>query len=370
MPSTPLAVQGRALCTFAYDVADEIDLSAVPAVLRPERAPLVPRRPAPAYVTWAVTPLELGLGERRIALPAGPVTARASARLFDFGAVSICLQIPLPDSLAALPAFAESLGHAALGREAAALRDALVAELRGALRRPGANDLVEDYVVFHLAQLTGADGAEPDAERLLREHARLLAGALALDAAPLSDRHVEASLREPLCYGPNDLVLVDWSAAVVADERCDDVLAVLELLNVQLVELRFLDTRLDRALARFSAEVTIQESALGVLRGPFRGAIRALSELTVETSRLAERVENALKLVPDVYLARAHRRGAERLGLAAWQRAVEQKLRAMRDLTTILSERAASRRGDLLEITIIALIALEIVLALVGGIGA
>jgi hypothetical protein len=133
-------------------------------------------------------------------------------------------------------------------------------------------------------------------------------------------------------------------------------------------EMRFLDGRLDRALARFSSELQRQETPLGVLRGPHRGAIRALSELTVEVSRLAERVENGLKLVPDVYLARVHRRCAARLGLGAWQRGLEKKLEAVRHLTTILAERAAARRADLLELTIILLIALEIVLALAGGI--
>jgi hypothetical protein len=86
----------------------------------------------------------------------------------------------------------------------------------------------------------------------------------------------------------------------------------------------------------------------------------------VETSRLSERVENALKLIPDIYLARVHRRGSARLGLEAWERNVQSKLAAVRHLITVLSERSAVRRGELLELTIIFLIALEIGLALLG----
>ena len=87
----------------------------------------------------------------------------------------------------------------------------------------------------------------------------------------------------------------------------------------------------------------------------------------VEAQRLGERVENAVKLVPDMYLARVHRRTAARLGLETWERLVQSKLEAMRHLTSVLVERAAALRAEALELTIIALIAFEIVLALAGA---
>jgi hypothetical protein len=144
---------------------------------------------------------------------------------------------------------------------------------------------------------------------------------------------------------------------------------VLEFLNVQLLELRVLDARLDGALARFSREVYRAETVWRAFRGGHRPAIRALSELTVEALALSERVENALKLVPDVYLARVHRRSAARLGLSAWERLVESKLDALRHLSTVLAERAAAKRAEGLEWTIVLLIALEIGLALAGWLG-
>lgn len=354
--------EGRALGFFAFDTADSIDLAAIPDVLRPERERFVSRRPAPGYLGWAVPPVALALGERDVPLRGAVARAGVSARLFDFGAVSLTLSLALPDAIGALPAFAESLAQSDVAGFARSLLHELLPEIRPALAGHGESALVEDYWVFWLAAL------EPPlaADALLQDQRAALAGALALDSTPLSRQQIDETLRDPLSWSPSDLVLADWSAALVCDSDCADTFAVLEFVNVQLLELRALDARLDRALARFSGEVHRVESLLGTLRNPHRAAIRALSELTVEALALAERVENALKLVPDVYLARVHRRCAARLGLAAWEHGVESKLAAARHLSSVLAERSAARRAEALEAAIVALIVLEISLALAG----
>ena len=285
-----------------------------------------------------------------------------TARLFDFGAVSLAFELELPGTLDALPALAEGLARADGSAEARKVLDELLAQIRPALDGPLPKDLVEDYYVF---QVDGLDPPE-EAEGLLRRHAGTLAAVVAMDAGPLARQQIEESLQEALSFSPHDLVVANWSAAFVLDPDCADTLLVLDFLNVQLVELRVLDGQLDAALARYSGEVYREPSLWSAVRGPHREAIRELSERMVEAQRLGERVENAVKLVPDVYLARVHRRTAARLGLPTWQRLIGAKLDAMRHLTSVLVERAAARRAEALEITIIALIALEIALALAG----
>jgi uncharacterized Rmd1/YagE family protein len=76
-----------------------------------------------------------------------------------------------------------------------------------------------------------------------------------------------------------------------------------------------------------------------------------------------------VKLAPDVYLARVYRAASAQLGLATWERIVRSKLDAVRHLMGVLIERASARRAEALEMAIIALIALEIVLALLGILG-
>jgi hypothetical protein len=365
VPGTPRRVRGRVVALFAFDVAHGIELGAIPSVLRPERAQLVGGKRAPEYVRYDVPPVEVVLRERTLELAGRATPASVTARLFDFGAVSIAFALPLAGGLGELPACAESLATSDLAKHARAALEELVQDIRPALRRVGLNELVEDYFVFEIAEVD----PPADAELLLREEAGALAAALSMDSAPLSRQQIEESLRDPVSYTPRDLVVADWSASIVVDPEPADTLAVLEFLNVQLVELRFLDARLDEALARFSSEVYRDETLVRAFRGPHREAIRALSELLVEGSSLSERVENALKLAPDVYLARVHRRSAARLGLPAWERTVQSKLDALRHLATVLSERAAARRAEALEVAIIALIALEIALALLGAVG-
>ena len=357
-------VEGRVLCLFAFDVASAIELASIPSDLRPERARIAPRRPAPEYVGYANPPVEISLGEQRVGVGGRSAAVSVTARLFDFGAVSISWSLPMPDTLGDLPGVAQALAaETELGRLARRLLEGLVERIAPCLERPGLNDLVEDFFVFQIAAL------DPpwDAETLLRENAPLLAAALTMDAGPLARRQVEELVGEAISYYGSDLVLLDWNAALIFDREWEDTVAVLEELNVRLVELRFLDLRLDRALGKFSAEV--YRPPFGSLRAPHRTAIRALSELTVETLRLSEQVQNALKLIPDVYLARVHRRGAARLGLPAWEAMVRAKLEAVRQLITVLSERASVRRAEAMELAIILLIALEIALALFGWMG-
>jgi hypothetical protein len=362
MSQSELRVRGRVVALFAFDVAAEIDLQSIPSVLRPERSQIIRRRPAPDYVNYARPPVDVALGEREVELCGEKERAALSARLFDFGAVSVALALGLDAPLAALPAMAQEIARAdfpALARRA--LQD-LVQEIQPAFRELGLNELVEDYYIFELRTLEPGTSAQA----LLRDHASVLAATLSMDPAPLSPQQIEESLRDAVSYSPDDLVVAEWGGALVCDAHGGDTLAVLEYLNVQLLEMRFLDARLDRALAEFSREVYRAETLWRAVRGPYRSAIRALSELMVDVLSLSERVENAVKLAPDVYLARVHRRCAARLGLPTWERIVQSKLEAVRHLTTILTERAAARRAEALEITIITLIGVEILLALVG----
>ena len=65
---------------------------------------------------------------------------------------------------------------------------------------------------------------------------------------PLSPDEVREATRLSLSYTPSDLVVLDWAAGVVADLECADTLQVIEFANVQLLEFRHIDDRLDDRL--------------------------------------------------------------------------------------------------------------------------
>src|SRR5258705_4761227 len=95
-------LDGRVYAFVAFDVGFEIDLDRATALLDAARAPgLKLRRPAPASIRYPEAPVEIALEDHN--LPDGSVAA-TSARLFDFGAVSICftfLPTPTLEELAA-----------------------------------------------------------------------------------------------------------------------------------------------------------------------------------------------------------------------------------------------------------------------------
>jgi uncharacterized Rmd1/YagE family protein len=89
-----------------------------------------------------------------------------------------------------------------------------------------------------------------------------------------------------------------------------------------------------------------------------------LTELRLEYTLLAERVGNSLKLVGDLYLSRLHTAGARRVHLPEWERIIRHKLQIMDELYDRLDDRVRTAQNQALELTIIALIVVEVLLAL------
>jgi len=167
-----------------------------------------------------------------------------------------------------------------------------------------------------------------------------------------------------ISYHPQDLVVTDWNAAFLFATDRPALLDVLEFLNVQLVELRFFDQRLDSRMADLLQVAYHRPKLRTLVVNPFGKALEEVSRLKVETSLISERVANALKFIDDLYLAKVYSVTAERLHLEAWRGSVESKLKVVHEIFEILNRRAATYRAEALELTIIILIAVEIVLGI------
>ena len=91
--------------------------------------------------------------------------------------------------------------------------------------------------------------------------------------------------------------------------------------NVQLLEMRFLDSQLDLVLER-----AYEQLARG--RGPgLKGPdLRRLARYQLDAAVLFEQVSNALKLIGDQFLARVYAMAGRRFHLGEWDAAVTRKL--------------------------------------------
>jgi hypothetical protein len=190
-----------------------------------------------------------------------------------------------------------------------------------------------------------------------------IAGLVHLENSPLSTEEIVEALKLRLRYGPDDLFVPDWAAAFLIDDDCDETLEAIEFANLQLLEFRHIDNRLDDNLSgAYRLIHPLTRSRLPFWRIHAR-PLRVLSELKVEANELFERTENVLKLVGDPYLARVYRLVATRFHLQAWEESIQRKLEVAEGVHQVLADQAGTLRMEFLEILVVLLILMELVLA-------
>ncbi len=355
---------GRLFGLFSFDVGYEIDVRRLRLLVGAgdQAAPSASggKRGGPVRVQYPSTPLTVPVGRRPLQLPERAVSADVALRVHEFGTVTVIFEVQFDDvDCAGLPSLTAALtAGSALETEARGVLSETFPRLAPAVSRADLEGygLIEDYYVIQVSSFAPA----VDAGTLLGQQRELLARVLHCEAQALSTSEIDEVLRTAVTYTPRDLVVTDWNVALVYDEDYEDALDVLELLNVQLLELRFLDTMLDRRMSQLYEHVG-QRRRLFSLRGEVV-RVHELAALRLDTVTLRERMINSVKLVGDLYLTKIYARTAERLHLVEWQRSIDGKLELIQKISDVLSARAATARAELLELAIIALIAFEIVL--------
>jgi hypothetical protein len=232
-----------------------------------------------------------------------------------------------------------------------------------ALTEPRRAFLTEDYLAF---VVTAAGGLT--AEALVAQHGSDVAQLLRGERLPLSRQERDEVLRSRISYLDDDLVIPAWNAAFVYDtaEGALATLEILEFANSHLLEFRYHDDLLETELTRiYGAMQTPGWSDRLVGRRHTRAA-RRLQALFIDVNELTDRLENAVKLVGDVYSARLFGLAAARLGLDAWKRNVEDKLETLDDIYRFAVEQTGMRQGNLLELVIVLILVLELGLFFAG----
>jgi hypothetical protein len=343
----------------AFDWGDEIHFDRALKLIPPASfQELLRRRRTPTSFSFRPPPIHLGLGPTMVTLPEiGGVQAAAGLTLFDFGAVSLALRAPLNLPAEAFTRLAGALADPALlVNQARALLSPIYQTLLPAIAdAQWQADLSEEYFVFQFAP-TDLPCAADEA---------WLAGLVHLEAGPLSGEETAEALRLKLSYGPNDLFVPDWSAAALFDCDCDETLQTIEFANLQLLEFRNIDNRLDQSLADAARVIQpLSRSYLPFWR-VYARPMRKLGELKVEANALFERTGNVLKLVGDAYLARVYRLVDTRFHLDAWEKNIQRKLEVAEGVYQVVADQAGAFRAEFLESVVVLLILIEIILAFV-----
>jgi len=358
-------VDGSAIVYRLFDVGDEIHLARALELLSPnapERAR--PLRGEGQAIQIRNPPVTVTLGSERIPIDGREVEAEVSARIFDFGVVSLRLRVPAPRG-ATWMEYAD-FGNAVDVRTDLTplfLRhlDALVTRIESAIERRSIAGVTEDYVVFRITRFADSNGAELSAE-LLRDQD--VAPLLLNERRPLSHAALRELLPNRFSYYSDDLAILTWDNALVVEpaEEDTDIQYVLEFANAQLLELRVYDSLLDDQLPlMYSRVASARRAGLARIIRRYARLLGDLQTLVADSTEVVERVENSLKVTDDVYLARVYSAALDIFRGRVWRSGIDRKLGIIRETYAMLNDEAQAARAEALEIAIVLLIVAELV---------
>ena len=361
----PLLVKkARLLCYRIYDIADEIDLGQVERIGRRQasRTRLVSQRSRALLLPNP--PVAFELERQELTLKSGSMVVEARARLFDSGAASVMLSIPVPvgtslDGLVPLAAEVQESEaiEAACGRCIEQVRSTVAPAVTGShLWHEN-----ESYTVLLVEELEPRVKSAELIERC--DLVRLILGEesdLELSAQQRSD-----VLAHRFSYTENDLAIVDWNSAFVYEPSdASDILDVLEIANAQLLEFRYYDDQLDRHITRVYDELQRPRRWRGLFLSPYAKLAPRVAATLLELSEFIERSEDSLRVIGDFYVAKIYEAAVQQLRVQNWQASVTRKQQMLANTYQLLKGETDTDRALVLELLIVLLIVGEILLAL------
>lgn len=340
-----------------YDIGDEINLS----LLEKDLASSMPtsrsrfRRVRSASITVEEPPLLIRLERATAETSRGPLSLTATARIYDFGAVSICLALENCDAPACeLEETAlRYAGHEGLSAYFENALNELVKILSAPLGvRPLDPDFYDDYTIFL------ADRQDPAIDPVA-----ILLG----EKADFSPDIRSDILRHTFSYYPGEKAILSWNGAILfSPEPPFDLIDLIEFASVQVLELRFYERELSRQMERMYDDIDNADRQWWISRiFHYRALMKQLMSEQAEVSEIIEDINNFIKVTEDVYYARVYAVALQVLRSSQWTDSVNRKLGTIRETYRMLYEEVNVQHAHFLEWIVILLIAFEIFIFLI-----
>lgn len=355
-------MQDTAYCYvyFAFDIGQLIDLNKAATVSDVDlsRKQVQPRKGVTSYFGYDPPPLVF---KREINVSFGECDLKiidtVQITLWDFGSISIAYTLSLPEQ----PTYQQLIDASIflyddeiLPEHARQLALQVIREYENCITQPVLNEVYEDYFVFHMP----SKDAHRDIVELIARQPLQLAQLLRSEREIFSSEIVDDSLALRTSYTTDDLAIIDWNGALVCGTDDEDILKVLEFAQVQLLEMRSLDKRLDTRLEEAYRSFSSKNAPVGI-------EFKKLAALVVDSASSFEAVNSALYLVGDQFLARVYQLCLSRFELEQLSASVADKVQALDGIYEKLAERRRADRSELLEIIIIVLILAELIRSII-----
>lgn len=328
-----VSLRGSLWAVLQYDVCEEIRLDDARSRLGsqpPGRGPGF-RGPSPEYVRFAQPPVVHAAGP--VQMPDGGETWSCTAKVYEYGVVSIALELPFGGDWDGLIQLASRwIGSAELERKAAELAKALVRRIHESLSKPYADWTFEDYYAVHLREAAGEQRQVLLAQELISAYGGPIAQIVRGESLELSGIERQEILQQWLSYYPTDLLVVGWMAAFIYDtpEGAAPILDLLEYANTQLLEFRYYDDLLTNVLVSVHRSLERRRGVWG--RWRIAAEAERLNRIRLDVIELTERIDNSIKFLSDMFYARAYRLAARKIGVNDYRDLVDEKLKTAGEL--------------------------------------
>lgn len=348
------ALSGSVIVLIQFDVCEELRLDQLQLAVdaRTVQQPKI-KHSVPAYVRYQRPPV---VGPLEPLILSGGERLEGEVKYYDYGVVSVIYQLAFSGDW-------QSLVHLASrwvwDVDFAARAEPIVRQLLernpGALIKPYARWLSEDYFIFHLRDEADALSAAD----LARDHGLDIAQIVRGDRLRLSAGECAEVMQSRISYYDNDLAVIGWNAAFLYDSNAgaETAIQLLEYANSQLLEFRHYDELLTGILDNVYNSLE-QRGMLSRWRMS-RSATR-LHAVLLEISELTERADNSIKFLSDMFAARLYRLAAAKVGVPDYKDLVAQKLKTAEDLYHDMIEQFNQARGFFLEVVVVLILLIEL----------
>ena len=96
-------------------------------------------------------------------------------------------------------------------------------------------------------------------------------------------------------------------------------------------------------------------------RWKMAGEAERLNALRLDVRELAERTDNSIKFLSDMFYARAYRVAANRVGVRDYRNLVDQKLKIAGELYEVMVNEFHQARAFILEVMVVAILVIELI---------
>jgi hypothetical protein len=355
-PAAETILRGSVLVLLQFDVCEEIRLDR-PQELGRARTVQQPslKHPAPEFVRYPRPPVVEQL--ETLVLESGE-TLQGEIKYYDYGVVSVIFELPFADGWSKLIRLASRwVWEVDFAAQATAIVRRSLERAAPALIKPHKQWLSEDYLIFHVREISGS----PSVADLIHQHGSRIAQVVRGDTGQLAESECNEVLQSRISYYANDLAVIGWNAAFLYDSTsgAETAIQLLEYANSQLLEFRHYDDLLTDELERVYKLV---DEGTGIFaRWRLARSATRLHTVLLDVAELTEHADNAIKFLSDMFSARLYKLAALKVGVPDYKDLVTRKVHTAEELYRFMVDQFNQSRAFFLELIVVIILVIELV---------